>query len=124
MNELELRAEYRRQGYLDADIDIMLGMKGDRLGQVEALPFGCVPDEGKPRANEHSCDIAPGTYDSYARKNCYRRVSGKCIDFLFGIKAGAAKLVALYYKKTTWSAADPKADCKTRGGTFHAATGE
>lgn len=123
MNEQELRLHYQTQGYSADEIDAMLGLKADRFKGVEDLPFGCVPDEGKPRANEHTCDIAPGRYDSYARKNCFRRVSGKCIDFLFGIKGGKSTLAALYYKKTIWTAAGAKADCKRRDGTFIAATG-
>lgn len=77
--------------------------------------------EEKPYPNEHACRIlAPGGFDSFARKNCFRRSGGKCIDFIFGVKAGKAKVQAMRYKKAVWTAAAAKAHCSGKG-TFEAA---
>ena len=50
----------------------------------------CIEDkfnvEIKPYPNEHACRLQdPGKYDKFARKNCYRKSDGKCIDYIFGI---------------------------------------
>ncbi len=77
--------------------------------------------EEKPYPNEHACRILPpGDFDRFARKNCFRKSGGKCIDFIFGVKAGKSKVQAMRYKKTIWTAAAAKAHCSGKG-TFEAA---
>lgn len=76
----------------------------------------------KPYPNEHACRLEdPGKYDSFARKNCYVKHAGKCIDFIFGIVGGKSELQAMRYLKDTWSAGDASAHCKDKGGSFEAA---
>lgn len=123
MNERELRAEYHKQDYSDVEIDVMLGLKSDDFGGIEGLPLGCMPDEGKPYPGEHACRLqSPGKYTRFARKNCFRRSAGKCIDFIFGIVGGKSEVQAMRYKKTIWTAAAAATNCKDAGGTFEAAS--
>lgn len=76
----------------------------------------------KPFPNEHACRLeAPGGFEKFARKNCFRKSGKKCIDFIFGIKDGKSTVQALRYKKITWTADDAKAHCAARNGTFEAA---
>lgn len=76
----------------------------------------------KPYPNEHSCRIKqPGQFDSFARKNCYKKHNGKCIDFIFGIKEGKAEIQALRFDKDVWTAAAAKSVCSDFGGSFEAA---
>ena len=45
--------------------------------------------EIKPYPSEHSCRLHdPGDYEKFARKNCEIKHEGKCIDVVYGIKAG------------------------------------
>jgi hypothetical protein len=71
----------------------------------------------KPFANEHSCRlISPGQFERFARKNCQQKHDGKCIDAIFGIKAGKSKIQALRYKKDVWTVAAARKHCKNRKG--------
>jgi len=79
----------------------------------------------KPYPNEHSCRLEdPDKYDKFARKNCYRKSDGKCIDFIFGIKEGKSELQSMRYPKDEWTEASAKAHCKDAGGTFEPAAKE
>lgn len=79
-------------------------------------------DITKPYPNEHACRLKdPGKYSKFARKNCFRKSDGKCIDFIFGIADGKSETQALRYKKDVWSAAAAKSHCGKKGGTFEAA---
>lgn len=76
----------------------------------------------KPYANEHACRLMdPGQFDSFARKNCNAKHDGKCIDFIFGIKAGKSSLQAMRYPKASWTAAAAKTHCGGHSGSFEAA---
>ncbi len=76
----------------------------------------------KPFANEHACRLnAPGKYSRFARKNCFRRSEGKCIHFIFGIKAGKSEVQAMRYPKDSWEASAASSHCKDKGGSFEAA---
>jgi hypothetical protein len=76
----------------------------------------------KPYANEHACRLAdPAQFDSFARKNCNAKHDGKCIDFIFGIKAGKSSLQAMRYPKASWTAAAAKTHCGGHSGSFEAA---
>ena len=75
----------------------------------------------KPYPNEHSCRLKPPAYDKYARKNCFRKHDGKCIDFIFGIKDGKSEVQAMRYDKKVWTASDAKSHCSSKGGTFESA---
>lgn len=80
------------------------------------------PDEGKPYPSEHACRLAdPGQFDRFARKNCFKKSEGKCIDFIFGIKGGKSKVQAMRYKKKTWTASAARSHCGSHGGSFEAA---
>lgn len=76
----------------------------------------------KPYANEHACRLKePGQYERFARKNCYKKHDGKCIDFIFGIKSDKSELQALRFKKDIWTAGSAKSYCEDKGGSFEAA---
>ena len=76
----------------------------------------------KPYPSEHSCRLnLPSKYDKFARKNCYIKHKGKCIDVIFGIKEGKSEIQALRYPSGKWVMAQAKSHCKGRGGIFEAA---
>lgn len=78
----------------------------------------------KPYPNEHACRLeSPDKYDRFARKNCFKKHDGKCIDFIFGIKEGKSETQAMRYKKDVWTASAAKSHCGTHNGTFEAAKG-
>jgi len=75
-----------------------------------------------PYENEHSCRLKPPNYKKYARKNCYKKHDGKCIDFVFGvIGPDESELQSMRYPIDVWSESDAKAHCKEHEGTFEAA---
>jgi len=75
-----------------------------------------------PYENEHSCRLKPPNYKNYARKNCYKKHDGKCIDFIFGILGpDESELQAMRYPKDIWSEEDARAHCKENDGAFEAA---
>jgi len=79
-------------------------------------------EEGKPYANEHACRLKdPGQFDRFARKNCARESSGKCLDIIYGIKAGKASEQAYRYKKDVWTSAQAKSHCSKHEGSFEGA---
>jgi len=79
----------------------------------------------KPFPNEHACRLEdPGKYDRFARKNCFAKVDGKCIDFIFGIKEGVSELQSMRYPKKIWTETSAKNHCKKKGGSFEAASKE
>lgn len=76
----------------------------------------------KPYPNEHACRLEdPGKFDSFARQNCKVKHSGKCVDFIYGIKSGKSALQAMRYKKDVWAAGAAKSHCSSHGGSFEAA---
>ncbi len=79
----------------------------------------------KPYPNEHACRLAdPGKFDRFARKNCYKKHDGKCIDFIFGFpKDGGGELQAMRYGKDVWTASAAKTHCGSHKGSFEAAGG-
>jgi ATP-dependent protease ClpP protease subunit len=78
-----------------------------------------------PYPNEHSCRLKPPNYKRYARKNCYQKHEGKCIDFIFGINApNESELQAMRYKKDIWTAEDAQKHCDSQGGSFEEAASE
>lgn len=78
-----------------------------------------------PYENEHACRLNdPGKYDRFARKNCYKKSDGKCIDFIFGIKGNKSEVQALRYPKKIWEVAAARAHCKEKDGRFEAAKKE
>ncbi len=80
-------------------------------------------EETKPYENEHSCRLEdPGQYDRFARKNCYQKHDGKCIDFIFGVKEGKSEVQAMRYDKDTWTEEAAKNHCKDHKGNFEAAS--
>jgi hypothetical protein len=90
--------------------------------EIEPKDIITVDEVIKPFANEHACRLKePGQYESFARKNCYRKHEGKCIDYVFGIKGGKSEAQSLRYKKELWTASQAKAHCKDKGGKFEAA---
>ena len=80
-------------------------------------------EETKPYENEHSCRLEdPGKYDRFARKNCYQKHDGKCIDFIFGIKEGKSEVQAMRFNKDVWTEEAAKNYCKDKKGSFEAAS--
>ncbi len=80
-------------------------------------------EETKPYENEHSCRLEdPGKYDRFARKNCYQKHDGKCIDFIFGVREGKFELQAMRFSKDVWTEEAAKNYCKDKKGSFEAAS--
>ena len=105
------------RGSLDEVIRILKSVK-DKLTEI-------APVDSRAYPSEHACRLnSPDKYDSFARKNCFRKHAGKCIDFIFGIKGGKSEVQAMRYPKEKWSASDAAADCKSHGGSFEAAKGK
>ena len=72
--------------------------------------------------DRHVCQLSPfGGYEKFAYEDDAQKHDGKCIDVIYGIKDGKSEIQALRYKTDVWSAADAKAHCDSRGGTFEAA---
>jgi hypothetical protein len=81
--------------------------------------------EARPYAHEHSCRLKPPDYKKYARKNCYKKHDGKCIDFIFGINDdGKSELQAMRYNGEIWTEGEARAHCKDNDGTFEPAKKE
>jgi len=82
-------------------------------------------EEGqKPYPNEHACRILEPNFDGYARKNCFRKVNDKCVDYIFGIRDNKSHLQALRFKKDIWTEEAAKGVCSRVGGKFEAAKSE
>ena len=78
-----------------------------------------------PYENEHSCRLKPPNYDQYARKNCYKKHDGKCIDFIFGvISTDESELQAMRYPKDIWTEEAARSHCESKEGTFEPAKEE
>ena len=78
-----------------------------------------------PYENEHSCRLKPPNYDKYARKNCYKKHDGKCIDFIFGIiSPDESELQAMRYPKDIWTEEAAQSHCESKEGTFEPAKEE
>jgi len=76
----------------------------------------------KPYPNEHACRLEnPNDFDKFNRVTCGQKHNGKCIDVIYGVKAGKSKIQALRYPKKIWTASAAKSHCKTRDGSFEAA---
>jgi len=78
----------------------------------------------KPFPNESACRLHSPDYDKYARKNCYIRHAGKCIDVIFGIKDNKSEIQAYRYPKSKWDVASARVHCETHSGSFEPASGE
>lgn len=77
----------------------------------------------RPYPGEHACLLNNrDDYDSFARKNCEQKHDGKCIDIIYGIADGVSEIQALRYPKNVWNESDARAHCKSRDGTFEAAS--
>jgi HK97 family phage prohead protease len=78
-----------------------------------------------PYENEHSCRLKPPNYDKYARKNCYKKHDGKCIDFVFGIiSKDESELQSMRYNKEIWTESAAHSHCESKDGTFEPAKKE
>lgn len=78
-----------------------------------------------PYKHEHACRLNdPGKYDSFARKNCEIKHEEKCIDVIYGIKAGKSEVQAYRYSTDIWSEKDAEAHCEDHDGKFEAAQKE
>lgn len=76
-----------------------------------------------PYPNEHACRLQdPGKYSKFRRGT--RSHAGKIYSIIFGIIApGKSEEQAYRYNKSTWSANEARAHCKSHGGSFEAANG-
>jgi hypothetical protein len=83
------------------------------------------PEELKPYAGEHACRInQPEKYSKFARKNCFMKHSGKCVDVIFGINNGKSEIQALRMPTESWSKLAAETYCKDMKGNFDAAAEE
>jgi len=77
-----------------------------------------------PFPNEHACRLNPPNYPKYARQNCKVKHNGKCIDFIYGVRGpNQSELQSMRYPKKIWDAGAARAHCKSKKGTFEAASG-
>jgi len=112
--EARARMNLLEQGYTDEEIDEMFGLP---CGEEKGDEF----EESKPYPTEFSCRLqSPDKYERFARVNCYRKVDGKCVDYIFGVKDGKSEVQALRFKKKIWTQVAAKAYCKTKNGSFEA----
>lgn len=76
-----------------------------------------------PYPNEHACRLQdPGKYPKIKRVNCARRVSGKCLDIIYGILGrNQSEEQAYRYDKKVWTKEQARNHCKRHEGTFDAA---
>jgi hypothetical protein len=82
-----------------------------------------------PYPNEHSCRLEdPDKYDRFTRGECDQKHDGKCIDVIYGWHKKEGKEVsetqALRYGKKVWTEESARNHCKSRGGSFEAASDE
>jgi len=76
----------------------------------------------KPYPNEHACRLnSPDKYDKFRRAACAQKHDNKCIDVIYGIKAGKSEIQSLRFKKDIWTESDARNVCKARKGKFEAA---
>lgn len=79
----------------------------------------------KPYPNEHSCRLEdPAKFDKFRRQKCGQKHDDKCIDVIYGIKAGKSKIQALRYSIDVWTKSAARSHCKEREGKFEAASKE
>jgi len=79
----------------------------------------------KPYPNEHACRLeSPDKFDKFRREKCAAKKNDKCIDFIYGIKAGKSKLQSMRFSKDVWDASSARSYCKSKGGSFEAASGQ
>jgi hypothetical protein len=77
----------------------------------------------KPYPNEHACRIVdPAKFDKFARKNCFRKVDQKCVDYIFGIVDNKSTLQSMRFKKEIWTVEEAKKVCSAAKGSFEAAS--
>ena len=70
-----------------------------------------------PYAGEHSCRlIAPSEFEDFRRQNNFRKVDGKRVDAIFGVRNGGTELQALRYPKDVWTSADARSHCSAQDG--------
>lgn len=130
-DKLEPEAEPLTEAQKAAE-EALIGIPNLETGTVEylkELPIDepeilaeAPPSELKPYPNEHACRLAdPGDFDKFARKNCFRKVDEKCVDYIFGIKDNKSSIQALRFNKDTWTEAAAKGVCSRVGGSFEAA---
>lgn len=81
-----------------------------------------IQPEQAPYVGEHACRLnSPTKYTSFARKNCYMKHNSKCVDVIFGIKAGKSEIQAIRMPTENWSEMAAKTYCKELKGEFDAA---
>lgn len=80
-----------------------------------------IRDVQKPYPTEHSCRLKRGDYTRHARDTCQRKVNGKCVDVILGIKEGKSEAVSLRFKSSIWTTQAAASYCRSQGGTFEAA---
>lgn len=93
--------------------------------QGEGIVWMTLEEVLKPYPNEHACRMNdPKKYDRFARKNCEQKHGDKCIDIIYGVKAGKAEVQAMRYGKEVWTAPAARSHCGKAGGSFEAASGK
>jgi hypothetical protein len=101
------------------------GFKEEEKSMIESTEIEIDEIEIKPYPNEHSCRLnLPDKYDRFARKNCEQKHEGKCIDVIYGVKDNKSEIQALRYSTDIWTASAARSHCKSREGSFEAASGK
>lgn len=79
-----------------------------------------------PFPNEHSCRINdPKKYKKFRRVNNEQTIDGKPVDVIYGILAPKkSEIQALRFRTAHWKAAQARAVCRRRKGSFEPATGK
>ena len=95
-----------------------------KITKIEEEKSRITPEQAeRPYPNEHACRLAdPGQFEKFARNNCAEKHDGKCIDVIYGIKNNKSEIQALHYPEEKWTADDARTHCKSRGGSFEAAS--
>jgi len=80
----------------------------------------------RPYPNFHSCRLEdPDKYPKKRYEKCGQKHNGKCIDVIYGIVSPKkSEIQALRYPKEIWTASDARSHCKSKNGSFEAATGK
>jgi hypothetical protein len=95
-----------------------IGVDASKVEKPMSLKIGT-----DPYPNEHSCRLrSPGDF----KENSFRRIKQGRISIIIGRLKGKTTTTAqaIRYSKARWSAEAARSDCRSKGGTFEAASGD
>ena len=78
----------------------------------------------EPREDEHSYQISePGQYESFARKDNAREISGKFVDIIYGVNGDVSEEQSIRFPVANWSKSQAEKVCEKENGIlFKSAT--